>query len=298
MCRQGGNLSVYKHEYRAYEGRVTPLWARIAVLVRYGLTEAWSSRITVGLLTLSMLPVVVFLIIIYLANNPIARALIMRGNSQILAINASFFLRVQVSQCWLALVLTAWIAPRLVSFDLSDNALPILLSHPISRFGYVGGKVIALFTFLSLVTWIPCLLLFAYQGYTSPQPWMGANLQIAGGLLVGSIVWIALLSLLGLALSSWVKWRMVATGIIFAAVFVPAGVGGVASAILRTRWGFLLNLPVMMTQLWQRLLGASEFNRIGLDLPSGAIVAMLVLIGVVCAAMLNARIRAREVVRG
>ena len=291
-------MSVYKHEYRAYSGRVTPLWSRIGVLARYGYAEAWSSRITVGLFTLTMLPVVVYIVVIYLANNPLARSLIMRGNSAGLAINAAFFLKVLASQCWLALVLTAWIAPRLVSFDLSDNALPILLSHPISRFGYVLGKFIALFSFLSMATWIPCLLLFAYQGYTSEQPWMAANLQVAGGLVVGSLIWIVLLSLLGLALSSWVKWRVVATGIIFAAVFVPAGVGGVVSAILRTKWGFLLNLPFMMSELWQRLLGAPQFMRFERDIPTGAIAAMLALVCAVCIAMLNARIRAREVVRG
>jgi ABC-type transport system involved in multi-copper enzyme maturation permease subunit len=291
-------LSVFKHEYRAYSGRVTPLWSRASVLVRYGFAEAWSSKITLALFALSMIPVLVYLIGIYLANNPVARMVIMRGNSANLEIDARFFMRVLVSQCWLALVVTAWIAPRLVSFDLSDNALPILLSHPISRFGYVFGKFIALFSSLSFVTWIPCLLLFAYQGYASPKPWVADNLRVAGGLLTGSIVWIVLLSLLGLALSSWVKWRVVATGIIFAAVFVPAGVGGVASAILRTKWGFLLNLPVMMTQLWQRLLGVAEFNRIGRDIPNAAIVVMLLSICLVCVAMLNARIRAREVVRG
>jgi hypothetical protein len=160
------------------------------------------------------------------------------------------------------------------------------------------GKFVALFSILSLVTWIPSLLLFAYQGYTSPLPWMGTNLRIAVGLLAGSVLWIALLSILGLALSSWVKWRMAATGSIFAAVFVPAGVGGVASAILRTKWGLLLNLPVMMSQLWQRLLGVPEAIRMGRELPTTAIMTMLVLICFVCVLMLNARIRAREVVRG
>ena len=60
----------------------------------------------------------------------------------------------------------------------------------------------------------------------------------------------------GAAVSAWVKWRVIATGAIFAVVFVPAGVGGIASAILRTKWGLLLNLPVMMSELWQRMLGA------------------------------------------
>ena len=290
-------MSVFKHEYCAYTGPVTSQRSRIGVLARYGLADAWSSKITLVLFAVSMVPVVFYLVGIYLANNPIARMLILRGGP-VLTINASFFLRVLTSQCCLALVLMAWIAPRLVSFDLADNALPILLSHPISRFGYVLGKFIALFLSLSLVTWIPSLLLFAYQGYTSPQPWVGDNLRVAIGLLAGSVLWIALLSIFGLALASWVKWRMMATGSIFAAVFVPAGVGGVASAILRTKWGLLLNLPVMMSQLWPRLMGVPQSIRTGSELPNAAIATMLVLICLVCVVMLNARIRAREVVRG
>jgi hypothetical protein len=107
------------------------------------------------------------------------------------------------------------------------------------------------------------------------------------------------LSILGLALSSWVKWRMVATGVIIAAIFIPAGVGAIVFAVLRTKWGALLNLPFTMSVLWQRLLGAppSMFGS-RLELPTSAIVLTLVLATLGCVAMLNARIRAREVVRG
>lgn len=291
-------MSVYKHEYRAYTGTLTPLRSRIGVLTRYALAEAWSSKITIGLFTLSMLPFLFFLVVIYLANNPLARALIVRGNPQGFPIDAAFFLKVLAGQCWLALVLNSWIAPRLITFDLADNALPILLSHPISRIGYVMGKFTALFACLSLATWVPCLMLFVYQAYSSNQPWARANMQIASGILFGSVIWIALLSILGLALSSWVKWRVVATGIIFAAIFVPAGIGGIITAILRTHWGFLLNFPFIMTELWTRLLGAPDTMRLDRELPIGAIVAMLLLVCAVSVAMLNARIRAREVVRG
>jgi ABC-type transport system involved in multi-copper enzyme maturation permease subunit len=291
-------MSVYKHTYRAYTGRTTPLWTRVLVLARYGLIEVWSSRISIGLFTLSALPAVVFLILIYLANNPLARALIMRGNTSILNIDSAFFFKVQSTQSWLALVVTSWIAPRLITFDLADNALPILLSHPISRFSYLLGKFLALFASLSCITWIPCLTLFLYQSYSSSTPWAIAHLSLAAGLLAGSFIWITLLSLLSLALSSWVKWRTVATGVIFAAVFVPAGVGGIISAILRTKWGLLLNLPVVMSELWQRLLGAPEFMHARQSLPSDAIACTLALTCLVSIVMLNARIRAREVVRG
>ena len=279
-------MAVYKRNYSAYTGTVTPVWTRVLVLARYAFEEAWSSKITVGLFIFCLLPCIVSLVVIYLGDNPIARALVGGQGQQMLAIDAKFFLKV------------LQIAPRLITFDLADNALPILLSHPISRFGYVFGKFIALFTSLSLITWLPCLLLFVYQGYSSPQPWAISNLQIAMGLLAGSVIWIAFLSLLGLALSSWVKWRVVATGVIFAAVFVPAGVGAIVSAVLRTRWGLLLNLPVMMSNLWQRLLGAPAPMNDRLSVPTLAIAVMLSLTCLVCVAMLNKRIRAREVVRG
>src|ERR1700760_709577 len=248
-------MSVFNHDYRPYEGRLTSLSSRPLVLARYALHEAWSSKISIGLFVLSLLPCLVELVIIYVADNPIARALIMRGDSP-LAINERFFLNVLEMQCWSALVLAAWIAPRLVSFDLGDNALPILLSHPVSRFGYLLGKFIALVLSLSYVTWIPCLILFVYQCYASPQPWGMANLSLALGIFAGAAVWIVLLTMVGLAVSAWVKWRVIATGAIFAVVFVPAGVGGIASAILRTRWGLLLNVPVVLTEMLQRLLGA------------------------------------------
>src|ERR1035437_7379225 len=194
-------MSVYKHNYRAYTANVTPLWTRVLVIARYGLAEAWSSRITIGLFTLSLLTFIVYLVGIYLVNNPLARTLILKGDRQVFAINARFFLQVLETQSWLALVLTSWIAPRLITFDLADNALPILLSHPISRFGYVFGKFVAMFASLSAITWFPSLLLFAYQGYSSPQSWALGNLRIAEGLLVGAVLWITFLSILGLALS-------------------------------------------------------------------------------------------------
>jgi len=291
-------MSVYRLNYRAYTGKVTPLWMRILVIARYGFNEAWSSKITIGLFILSLLPPIVFLVIIYVANNPMARAILGSYDPNKMKIGASFFFTALQFQSWLALVLASWVAPRLMGFDLADNALPILLSHPISRFGYVLGKFVALFGSLSVVTWVPMMILFADQSYSSSVPWAVDNLRVALGMMAGALIWIAFLSVLCLAISAWVKWRVLATGAIFAAVFVPSGVGAIVSAVLRTKWGFLLNVPYMMSILWQRLLGAPEFlDRWG-TLPTSAILVMLALACVISVGMLNKRVRAREVVRG
>jgi len=291
-------MSVYKHVYRAYTGKVTPDYARVLVLTRYAFAEAWASKISIVLFVAGLIPLLVTLFGIYLANNPMARMLIGGKGPDVLSIDAAFFLHALIAQSWVALILTSWIAPRLITFDLADNALPILLSHPISRFGYVFGKYIAMFGILSVITWIPMLLLFAYQGYSAAERWTGGHLQIAVGLFVGSLIWIAFLSIVGLAFSAWVKWRVVASGIIFAVVLVPAGIGAIVTGVLGTKWGFLLNIPFMMATLWQRLLGVPGDVVPGVYLSTLTIFFMLTLISAGCIAMLNARIRAREVVRG
>jgi ABC-type transport system involved in multi-copper enzyme maturation permease subunit len=291
-------MSVYKHTYRVYQGPTTSAMTRVMVLARYGFAEAWASKITMALFILSLVPPLLTLFAIYLANNPAAIALLGAEGPHGMVITAHFFFTVMMTQSWLALVLSAWITPRLISLDLADNAMPILLSHPISRFGYLLGKFVAAFGVLSVVTWVPELLLFFYQGYASAVPWAGEHLQVAAGMFLGTLIWITFLSLLGLALSAWVKWRVLATGVIFAAVLVPAGIGAIVSAVLRTRWGFLLNLPMMMSELWSRLLGVPELVASDHALPTGAILMMLVVATMFCVRILNARIRAREVVKG
>src|ERR1035438_4797716 len=80
--REGPQMAVYKRNYTAYTGTVTPVWTRVLVLARYAFEEAWSSKITVGLFIFCLLPCILTLLVIYLADNPTARALI-GGRGQI-----------------------------------------------------------------------------------------------------------------------------------------------------------------------------------------------------------------------
>jgi ABC-type transport system involved in multi-copper enzyme maturation permease subunit len=271
--------------------------------MRYSLADVWSSRITNILFVICMVPTLISMATIYIMNNNTVRMLLSAANSPGSAPNISmneryFFVVLQI-QCWFALALTAWIGPRLISLDLSNNALPTILSHPISRFEYVLAKFTVLAGFLSAVTWAPVLFLFGFQSFMSVQPWALDHVHIATGVFIGSAIWIVLLSLLALAVSSWVRWRIVATGMVFAAMFVPAGMAGVFNEVLRTHWGHLVNIPFMMFTLWRRLLHASlpQYSTQG-ELPTIAMLFAITGICLACAMALNARIRAREVVRG
>jgi ABC-type transport system involved in multi-copper enzyme maturation permease subunit len=294
-------VSVFKRNYRPFTGNPTSSATRFGVLMRYSIADVWSSRITVVLFVLCLIPMLITASAIYIMNNDTVRALIAAqgGGAPNFAINERYFFVALQMQCYLALVLTAWIGPRLVAVDLSNNALPTILSHPISRVEYVLAKFAVMAGFISAVTWAPVLLLFAMQSYLSAKPWALDHLHIASGAIIGSFIWIIVLSLLALAVSSWVRWRIVATAMVFATMLVPAGMGGVFNQVMRSDLGTLVNIPSMMFTLWHRLLHVElpRYSARG-ELATLPMLVALTVICALCGMALNARIRAREVVRG
>ncbi len=287
-------MAVYKRSYRGYAGPLTPVRWRWLAITRYSLAEVFASRITTLLFVICLLPPLVMALVVYLLNSETARTLLNMRQVPML-INNRFFLSVFGAQGWLALFLTAWIGPGSVSPDLTNGALPLYLSRPISRAEYVGGKLLAFAVILSAVTWVPMLFLFGIQAETAPGRWLVPNLFIAWGMVLGALIWIAFLGLVALAVSAWVKWRIVSTGVMVAVILVPAGFGAVMSAVMRTRWGLILNLPYVTTVIWAHLLRVKlPFNTIPV---SAAWIALLSVCGFALL-LLNARVRARQVVRG
>ncbi len=289
-------MAVYKRNYRAYAGPVRPPRWRWLTITRRSLGEVFRSRISTLLFVLCLTPILIWAMFIYVMNSETARLVMGLERMPQLAIDGRLFFRILQAQGWLALFLTAWIGPAMISPDLTNGALPLYLSRPISRAEYVGGKLLVLVLILSAVTWAPCLLLFGMQAAMSKTPWLMSNLFIARGLVLGACLWIALLSLLALALSAWVRWRIVAMGLVVAIIFIPSGFGAAVSEILRTKWGLLLNTPYLIMLVWARLLRVSL--PIFGDFPLSAAWLMLLGMSVVCLLLLNRRIQARQVVRG
>jgi ABC-type transport system involved in multi-copper enzyme maturation permease subunit len=295
-------MPVYKRSYRSYTGSLTPAWSRFLVVTRYGMADAWRSRVTNGLFIVCQVPVLIAGSVIYLLNSAAARAALSvgRGNFDYLKIDSFYFFRTFQFQCWLALVLTAWVGPRLMAPDLANNGLSLLLSHPLSRREYILGKLAVLGTLLSGVTWVPSLILFFLQAQLASQ-WAAQNWFIAGGLVLGSLLWIVLLSLLVFAVSVWVKWRMISTGLVFGVILVPAGLGQMVNAIVGTRWGSVLNIPRLATTVWGSLLRIPHLPRhrhMDFDVSPTVALCSLAVIAAICLWALHTRVRGREVVRG
>jgi ABC-2 type transport system permease protein len=300
-------MAVYKKTYRPYEGALTPAWSRLLVIPRYAMDDLRKSRfLSIFFLATFIYPLVCALLI-YLEHN--ASALRVLGAEQMarfITINVTFFLSLLGWQSMLALFLAAFVGPSRVSPDLSNGGLPLYLARPFSRVEYVAGKMLILAVLLSLMTWVPGLLLFGLEGYLEGWSWVTANARIAIGFFVGSWIWILLLSLLALALSAWVKWKPAAGALMFGVFFVASAFGGAINLVQHSRWGHLMQIGSLIGTVWVSLFEGAHptttgaiFFRItpGEEIPVWSCCAVLLALAAMCLYMLARKIRGAEVVR-
>ena len=293
-------MAVYKRRYNSYAGSLTPQWSRFFVLTRYALADLFKSRFFVLLFILCLVPCLFFAGYIFIANNKTLQLLMQIRSAGLFSVETQYFMIIMTVLTQAAFLLNCWVGPVLIAGDLTNGALPLFLSRPFSRADYVLGKLSVLWLLLSAVTWVPCLLLFSLQAGLA-SGWMWSHLWMVIPIVLCSAIWILMLSLISLAVSAWVKLRIVATGVIFVSFFIPAGLGEMFNAIMGTRWGRLLNLSYMFRLVLARgfrersgLLGSFGWN----EIPVPAAWGMMVFVCLLSLVILNARLRARETVRG
>jgi hypothetical protein len=111
---------------------------------------------------------------------------------------------------------------------------------------------------LSLVTWVPGLLIFFFQASLAGFAWLWANLWMIWAIFFGSMTWIILLSLIALAISALVRWRVVASGAMFGLFFVPSTFGEIVNQLFLTRAGHLISIWATVNSIWRGLFGLFE----------------------------------------
>src|SRR4029434_1324948 len=113
-------------------------------------------------------------------------------------------------QAVFAVFLAALAGPGLLAPDLANNALPLYFSRPLTRWNYALARLMVLVGMLSIVTWVPGVLLFALQVGMAGGSWFRANWTLGAGMVAGFLLWLLVLGLVSMASSAYVKWRIVA----------------------------------------------------------------------------------------
>jgi ABC-2 type transport system permease protein len=285
-------MAVYKRTYKGYSGPLTPEWSRFMILARFSYQRLVGAKTNLFLLACLIVPIG-FAAYIYLAHNASALRAFGGNLASALTIDAKFFLNFCSFQFAMAYLLITFVGPTLISPDVVNNAMPLYFCRPLSRTEYVIGKMSVLLYLLSIITWVPGLILFGLQASLAGWEWTRANLWIAGAVFLGPMLSIVMLSLIAMAISAWIKWKTAAGAAILGIFFVGAGFGTAINAVLCTKYGSLINLSQVMNTLWSSLF--REHADTGLDaLDAWNALAVVCLL---CLWLLFKKVRAFEVVK-
>jgi len=248
-------MAVYKRGYERYTGERLGHFRRFMVLPRYAWARLLEQRLVVILLAVAMLWPLICGGFIYVANHlDLIKNIGGGGAAKMLQINGKFFLVFMNVQAVFGLLLAALTGPGLVAPDLANNALPLYFSRPLTRFDYVAARMTVLAGLLSFVTWIPGLVLFTIQSGMAGWSWGFGHWEYALGVFAGFWMWIVIVSLVALASSAYVKWKIVAGALVLGFFFLTAGMAEMINGVLRVQWGMLVNPVKVLYTLWCEML--------------------------------------------
>jgi ABC-2 type transport system permease protein len=286
-------MAVYKRTYKGYEGRLTEQWSRFMILPRYSYARLFQSKFLLMFLAVCAIYPIGAAGFIYIAHNlSFLQALnVPAGN--FLQVNEKFFVYYCNFQSTMAYLLTAIVGPTLVSPDLTNNAMPLYLCRPFTRTDYVLGRMAVVMFLLAWITWIPGLILFGIQADMAGWDWTKEHFYIAWAIFAGLFTWSVVLSLIALAISAWVRWKIAAGGLILGVFFVGAGFGAAINAVMRTNNGYLINIAQMMARAWGQLFRYDSGDGIS-ALQAWSVLAIVCVISVW---LLSKKVRAFEVVK-
>ncbi len=285
-------MAVYKRNYKPYEGSLTPQWSRFLILPRYAYQDLFASKGVTAFFVACFIPALFAGLTIYLRYNATAVEKLGVSLEELLPIDKTFFLWLLYFQSAMAFFMTVLTGPGLISPDLSNNALPLYLCRPFNRADYVLGKMSVLLILLSLITWIPGLLLYLFNASLAGPGWLYGHLGLAVAIFLSGALWVVLLALLSLAISAWVRWKPIAGMLMFGVMFVAAVFANILYAILDARWAKLLDLPEVVWTIWNWLFQTGDGT-----IPIGQAWIAVLAVCAFCLWILNRKIRAYEVVR-
>lgn len=309
-------MAVYEHLYGSYEGESQSAISRFLVIPRYALRDVFKSKLLTTFFVICFVYPLIAAILVYLRHNANALALLQINISELIPIDATFFKTFIEVQGVFAFLLTVLVGPPLISRDLANNALPLYLCRPLSRTEYVLGKMAVMGFLLSTITWIPGLIIFFFQSSLAGYEWFFENIWMIWAIFFSSFVWIVLLSLLALAVSSLVKWRVVASGALLGMFFIPSAFGEIINNLFLTRVGHLVSIWASMNSIWDGLFGIFErqsgqikgtvsnpiynkqfFDIVLLEPPLWASWLVLAAVGGIAILLLSRKVRAYEVIK-
>jgi ABC-2 type transport system permease protein len=278
-------VPIHDQGYRRYGGEKTRTGTSWMVITRAGLRTFFAKRAFLGLLLVAWFPFFVRAVQIYAAAN--------LPQAQFLAPTAETFRQFLDQQQIFVFFITVYVGAGLIANDRRANALQIYLSKPLTRAEYIFGKLAILMIFLSLVTWLPAIVLLIVQiSFAGNFSFLARNLFLFPAITVFSFISVTMVAAAMLALSSLSNSSRY-VGILYAAViFFTQAVYGVVYAVTRSSAMSWISFSANLSQVGDVIFRQPPKYDTPWPVSLFMIVGLIVLSGVI----LERRVRGVEVV--
>lgn len=173
-------MPIHDLGYRAWQGRRSPQALRWWVIAQTGIRLAWQGRWLRRLLFFAWIPTVYmgagFFAYEQWLMNPQARRMAMElvpgiplsgERHAVWAWILMLFFR--YPQALLMLLVVGLIAPGLIAQDVRSRAFLLYFSRPITRIGYLAGKLATVWGYVLMITTLPALALYVFAVLLSPD---------------------------------------------------------------------------------------------------------------------------------
>lgn len=278
-------MPIHDQGYRHYTGdraRHSRAWW---VIAREGLIARLRERRFLALLLLAWSPFVVRAVQFYVGATIV--------QASFFAATPDTFHTFLDQQRLFVFFITIYAGAGLIAADRQSHALQIYLSKPITRRAYIGGKLLTLVLFLIAVTWVPAMLLLLLQVlFTGNLDFVASHAGLIPVITAASILQVAVASGTMLALSSLSRSTRFAAMLYAGLVLFAAALATVLQAATGSVFWVLISPQSTLRLVNDALFGAVPERRLLLAVAVVALGAVLC----VCAAVLERRIRAVEVV--
>lgn len=140
-----------------------------------------------------------------------------------------------------ALLAISWYGAGLIAEDKRLGAHLLYFSRPLTRSGYIVGKLLSVMVFGWCAMLLPALLICAQASLSSPNwSFLTQEWHVILRTVAYSLLWVFVLSCLVLAISSLVNRRTIALSLVFGVVFMLSGMGEVLADVTdNDRWELL-----------------------------------------------------------
>jgi len=290
-------MTIKEKGYSHWDGELSSKKRPWKSIARNGIKLTFKKKFFKLAYALALVPSVVFLVGIYLAERIEDFSIMTEdGVSQLIKVNPALFKTYLTNEFlfFMIIIIVVFSGAGLIADDLKFNSLQLYFSRPLRKQDYLLGKASVLVFFLFFLTLVPGIILFIMKLiFSSSLKFMGTYPLLPLSIIGYSILMTVFFSMYTLLLSSISKNKRYVIILMVGIYFFSDVLFAIFYGIFRKPYFSLLSLKVNLQQL-----GAAFF---GVKTPQNVpwIYSLLIIFGICCLSgiVLFRKVKSVEIVK-